>query len=162
MERLTLETKVLHKNDECAEANRRLFEQHGIAVANFMSAPGAGKTSVLEKTLGALKRDFQMAVIEGDLYTTFDADRIEATGVPAYQITTGTCCHLDARMIARVMAEFHIVEPDLLVIENVGNLVCPAEFDLGEDLRVMVYSAWKAERSRRNIRSCSRLPMPFC
>src|SRR5579864_4663006 len=138
MERLTLETKVLHKNDEIAEANRRGFEQHGIAVANFMSAPGAGKTSLLEKSLGSLRSDFQVAVIEGDLYTTYDADRIEAAGVRAYQITTGTCCHLDARMIARAVAEFHIIEADLLIIENVGNMVCPAEFDLGEDLRVMV------------------------
>jgi hydrogenase nickel incorporation protein HypB len=141
MERITLESKVLHRNDECAEANRRFFDQHGVAVVNLMSAPGAGKTSVLEKTLAALKSDFQMAVIEGDLYTTYDAERIKATGVPAYQITTGTCCHLDARMVGRVLAEHHFIELDLLVIENVGNLVCPAEFDLGEDLRIMVYSA---------------------
>jgi hydrogenase nickel incorporation protein HypB len=140
MQRIILESKVLRKNDECAEANRRLFEQHGTAAVNFMSAPGAGKTSVLEKTLVPLKSDFQMAVIEGDLYTTFDCDRIEATGVPAYQITTGTCCHLDAKMIGRAVTEFRITEADLLIIENVGNLVCPAEFDLGEDLRVMVYS----------------------
>jgi hydrogenase nickel incorporation protein HypB len=140
MERVTVETKILRKNDEYAEANRRLFEQHGIAAVNLMSAPGAGKTSLLEKTLRALKSDFQMEVIEGDLYTTFDADRIQAAGVPAHQISTGTCCHLDAKMIARAVAEFHIIEADLLIIENVGNLVCPAEFDLGEDLRVMVFS----------------------
>ena len=140
MERVTVETKVLSQNDQLAEANRRLFEQHGIAAVNFMSAPGAGKTSVLEKTLRALQTDFQMAVIEGDLYTTLDADRIRAAGVSAYQITTGTCCHLDARMIARALTEFRIGETELLIIENVGNLVCPAEFDLGEDLRVMVYS----------------------
>ena len=141
MERVTVETKVLSQNDQLAEANRRLFEQHGVAAVNFMSAPGAGKTSVLERTLRALKSDFQMAVIEGDLYTTYDADRIQAAGVPAYQITTGACCHLDAKMISRALNEFHISEADLLIIENVGNLVCPAEFDLGEDLRVMVYSA---------------------
>jgi hydrogenase nickel incorporation protein HypB len=140
MERINLESKVLRKDDEYAEANRRLFEQHGIATVNLMSAPGAGKTSVLERTLVPLKSDFQMAVIEGDLYTTFDSDRIKATGVSAYQITTGTCCHLDAEMIARTVSEYHIIEADLLIIENVGNLVCPAEFDLGEDLRVMVYS----------------------
>jgi hydrogenase nickel incorporation protein HypB len=141
MERVTVDAKVLNQNDQLAEANRRLFEQHGIAAVNFMSAPGAGKTSVLEKTLRALKPDFQMAVIEGDLYTTLDSDRIQAAGVPAYQITTGTCCHLDARMIARALTEFRISEAELLIIENVGNLVCPAEFDLGEDLRVMVFSA---------------------
>ena len=144
MERVSVETKVLHKNEECAESNRRLFEQHGIAAVNMMSSPGAGKTSVLERTLGALKQDFQICVIEGDLYTTYDADRIKATGVPAFQITTGACCHLDARMIARTLAETHMSQAglivDLLIIENVGNLVCPAEFDLGEDLRVMVCS----------------------
>ena len=101
MERVTVETKVLSQNGQVADSNRRLFEQHGIAAVNFMSAPGAGKTSVLERTLRALKPDFEMAVIEGDLFTTLDADRIQAAGVPAYQITTGTCCHLDARMIAR-------------------------------------------------------------
>jgi hydrogenase nickel incorporation protein HypB len=141
MERVIVETKVLSQNDQYAEANRRVFELHGIAVANFMSAPGAGKTSVLERTLRALKADFQMAVIEGDLYTTFDSDRIQAAGVQAHQITTGTCCHLDAKMIARALTEFPVSEAELLIIENVGNLVCPAEFDLGEDLRVMVYSA---------------------
>jgi hydrogenase nickel incorporation protein HypB len=141
MERVTVETKVLSQNGQVADTNRRLFEQHGIVAVNFMSAPGAGKTSVLEKTLRALKPDFQMAVIEGDLFTTLDADRIQAAGVPAYQITTGTCCHLDARMIARALTEFRIGETELLIIENVGNLVCPAEFDLGEDLRVMVFSA---------------------
>ena len=141
MERVAVETKVLRKNDQCADANRRLFEQHGVAVVNFMSAPGAGKTSLLERTLKALKADFQMAVIEGDLYTNIDADRIRATGVSAFQITTGTCCHLDASMISRAIGEFHIQEADLLIIENVGNLVCPAEFDLGEDLRIMVFSA---------------------
>jgi hydrogenase nickel incorporation protein HypB len=141
MERVAVETKVLSQNDQFAEANRRVFERNGIAVANFMSAPGAGKTSVLEKTLRALKGDFQMAVIEGDLYTTFDADRILAAGVRAHQITTGTCCHLDAKMITRALTEFPVSEAELLIIENVGNLVCPAEFDLGEDLRIMVYSA---------------------
>jgi len=141
MERISVETKVLKKNDEYAEENRRVFAQHGIAVANFMSAPGAGKTAILEKTLRALRPELEMAVIEGDLYTTYDADRIAAAGVRAHQITTGTCCHLDAKMIARAITEFPIYETQLLIIENVGNLVCPAEFDLGEDLRVMIYSA---------------------
>jgi hydrogenase nickel incorporation protein HypB len=145
MERVTVETKVLRKNEECAESNRHFFEQHGIAAVNFMSAPGAGKTSLLERTLLSLKLEFQIAVIEGDLYTSYDADRIKAIGVPALQITTGTCCHLDARMIARTIADCPSSQVDLLVdllvIENVGNLVCPAEFDLGEDLRIMVFSA---------------------
>jgi hydrogenase nickel incorporation protein HypB len=112
-----------------------------VVAVNFMSAPGAGKTSVLEKTLPALKDDCEIAVIEGDLYTTLDSDRMHSAGIPAYQITTGTCCHLDARMVTRALDEFPLGDTRLLVIENVGNMVCPAEFDLGEDFRVMVYSA---------------------
>ena len=141
MERVAVETRVLSKNEECAQANRQLFKERGVVAVNFMSAPGAGKTSVLEKTLPALKDDCEIAVIEGDLYTTLDADRMHSAGIPAYQITTGTCCHLDARMITRALDEFPLGDTRLLVIENVGNMVCPAEFDLGEDFRVMVYSA---------------------
>jgi hydrogenase nickel incorporation protein HypB len=141
MERVPVEKKVLKKNDELAAENRQLFEHHGLVAVNVMSAPGAGKTSVLERILPALKSEFRPAVIEGDLYTTLDAQRIEKTGVPAYQITTGTCCHLDAKMIAKALTQFPLGETDLLIIENVGNMVCPAEFDLGEDLRVMVFSA---------------------
>jgi hydrogenase nickel incorporation protein HypB len=141
MERLPVETKVLQKNEDFAQANRSLLESFKIASANLMSAPGAGKTSVLERTLPALKRWLRMAVVEGDLYTSLDSERIRASGVEAFQITTGTCCHLDARMISRALDEFSLWrETELLIIENVGNLVCPAEFDLGEDLRIMVYS----------------------
>lgn len=137
---VAVETKVLQKNDEAALATRRLFMERGVVAVNFMSAPGAGKTSVLEKTLGALKPQFRLGVIEGDLYTSLDAERIQALGVPAYQITTGTVCHLDARMVAHALSHFPPDQLDLLCIENVGNLVCPAEFDLGEQFRVMVYS----------------------
>ncbi len=150
MQRVPVEARLLKSNDEYARANRLLFRERGITAINFMSAPGAGKTSVLEKTLRELDGIFHPAVIEGDLYTTLDADRIQAIGVPAYQITTGTCCHLDARMIARAVAEFPLLGIDTLCIENVGNLVCPAEFDLGEDLRVMVYSVVEgAEKPRK-------------
>lgn len=137
---IAVETKVLQKNDEAALDNRRLFMERGVVAINFMSAPGAGKTSVLEQTLGALKDEFRLGVIEGDLYTTIDADRIKAIGVPAHQITTGTVCHLDARMIAHALHHFPATDLDVLCIENVGNMVCPAEFDLGEQYRVMVYS----------------------
>jgi hydrogenase nickel incorporation protein HypB len=140
MERLPVEARILKKNDDYARENRELFRRLGVSVINFMSAPGAGKTSVLEKTLCQLTDFYTPAVIEGDLYTTIDSDRIKAVGVPAYQITTGTCCHLDAKMIARALKEFPLAGIDTLCIENVGNMVCPAEFDLGEDLRVMVYS----------------------
>jgi hydrogenase nickel incorporation protein HypB len=141
MERLSVESKVLQKNEDYARANRTLFEELKIAAVNFMSAPGAGKTSVLERILPLLTPALRVAVVEGDLYTSLDAERIRAFGVPAHQITTGTCCHLDARMISRALSEFSLSGgTDLLIIENVGNLVCPAEFDLGEHLRIMVYS----------------------
>lgn len=141
MQRVTLETKVLRKNDEVARENRVFFESRGLAVVNLMSAPGAGKTTLLENTIRRLKDRLRLAVIEGDLETTLDAERIHALGVPACQITTGTVCHLDARMVAQALQQFPPAEDlDVLFIENVGNMVCPAEFDLGESLRVMVYS----------------------
>jgi hydrogenase nickel incorporation protein HypB len=140
MEQVSVETRILKKNDDYARENRERFAQQNLAVVNFLSAPGAGKTTVLERTLRDLSTRIRTAVIEGDLYTTLDSDRIAAVGVPAYQITTGTCCHLDAKMISRALTEFPLDGVELLCIENVGNLVCPAEFDLGEQLRVMVYS----------------------
>jgi hydrogenase nickel incorporation protein HypB len=130
----------MESNEETAAENRHFFERYGIYVVNLMSAPGAGKTSVLEQTIGGLKHDHQIGVIEGDLVTNIDADRIAALGIPSYQITTGTVCHLDARMIHNSFQGFNITNFDVLFIENVGNLVCPAEFNLGEDLKVMVYS----------------------
>lgn len=140
MQRIVIEAKVLKKNDDAAIANRELFTRYGIAAINFMSAPGAGKTSVLEHTLRALKDELRMAVIEGDPATSFDSERILALGVPAHQITTGTCCHLDAKMVAHALEHFSLDALDAVIIENVGNLMCPAEFNLGEQLRVMVYS----------------------
>jgi hydrogenase nickel incorporation protein HypB len=140
MHKISLETDIMAANEEYAAGNRDQFRAHDVAVVNFMSAPGAGKTSLLEKTIARLKNDLRIGVIEGDLMTTLDADRISELGVPAYQITTGTVCHLDARMVHNSLHNFDIEGLDLLIIENVGNLVCPAEFNLGEDLRVMVYS----------------------
>ena len=138
--RVVIEQKVLKKNDEAAARNRERFDRAGVVAANFMSAPGAGKTSVLEHSIRALRDRFRIAVIEGDPAMTYDTDRILATGVRAHQITTGTCCHLDAKMIDRALDEFPLDATDLVIIENVGNLMCPAEFNLGEQLRVMVYS----------------------
>ncbi len=140
MHKISLETDIMDANEEFARENRDHFKAHNVAVVNFMSAPGAGKTSLLEKTIARMKDDLRIGVIEGDLMTTLDADRITALGVPAYQITTGSVCHLDARMIHNSLHNFDIEGLDLLIIENVGNLVCPAEFNLGEDLRVMVFS----------------------
>ncbi len=132
-------TKILEANDRIALENRRLFDKAGLFVINLMSGPGAGKTSLLEKTLlsaGGLK----MGVIEGDIAGSDDAERIEKLGVPVVQINTGGACHLDANMIYEVLSDLPLDEIDLLFIENVGNLVCPAEFKVGEDLKVMLLS----------------------
>jgi len=139
-ERISVQTNVLNANQQTAAINRKLFGSHGLLVMNLMSAPGAGKTTLLEATIKALHGELRLAVIEGDLQTDLDAQRIEALGVRAYQITTGTVCHLDARMVARALDAFPVNDLDLLVIENVGNLICPASFDLGESLRVVVCS----------------------
>lgn len=140
MHQVVTNTDILEANEQMADHNRGHFKEHGVYVVNLMSAPGAGKTSVLEETIRRLRKDYSLGVIEGDLMTTIDADRISALGIPVYQITTGAVCHLDARMIHNTLHSFNVEGFDLLLIENVGNLVCPAEFYLGEDLRVMVYS----------------------
>jgi len=140
MHQVVANTDILEANERMAGRNREHFKERGVYVVNLMSAPGAGKTSVLEETIRRLKNDYSLGVIEGDLMTTIDADRISALGIPAYQITTGMVCHLDARMVHNALHSFKVDALDLLFIENVGNLVCPAEFYMGEDLRVMVYS----------------------
>lgn len=132
-------TKILEANDRIALENRRLFDNAGVFVINLMSAPGAGKTSLLEKTLEQ-KTDLKIGVIEGDIAGTDDAERIERLGAPVVQINTGGACHLDANMIYEVLGELPLNTLDILVIENVGNLVCPAEFKVGEDMKVMLLS----------------------
>jgi hydrogenase nickel incorporation protein HypB len=139
-ERISVQTNVLNANQQTAAANREFFASQGLLVMNLMSAPGAGKTTLLETTIKALQGPFRVAVIEGDLQTDLDAQRIQALGVRAHQITTGTVCHLDARMVARALNVFPVKDLDLLIIENVGNLICPASFDLGESVRVVVCS----------------------
>jgi hydrogenase nickel incorporation protein HypB len=149
MERIPVETKVLKKNDEYAAENRARFESRGLVVINIMSAPGAGKTTMLERTIAQLSDRYKVGVIEGDIATTIDADRIRAAGAPAYQVNT-SCCHLDAKMIQDAIAQFPVDAFDLLVIENIGNMVCPAAYDLGEHLRVMVYSTTEgAEKPKK-------------
>jgi len=140
MERIAVQTNVLKANQEAALENRLSFEREGLLVMNLMSGPGAGKTSLLEATIQALRGQCQIGVIEGDLQTDLDAERIRALGVRAFQINTGTMCHLDARMISRALQQFPFDDLDLLVIENVGNLICPASYDLGEGLRVVLCS----------------------
>ncbi|HBO83963.1 MAG: hydrogenase accessory protein HypB [Deltaproteobacteria bacterium GWC2_42_11] len=133
--------KILERNEEVANENRGQFEELGIFVINMVSAPGAGKTTILEKTIERLKDKFQIAVIEGDIQTDNDARRIEKCRVPVKQITTGRTCHLDAHMISHTLDWLKGIKGlKLLFIENVGNLVCPAEYDLGEDCMVSVIS----------------------
>ncbi|NLK52124.1 MAG: hydrogenase nickel incorporation protein HypB [Syntrophomonadaceae bacterium] len=138
--KVELVTNVLDANTAIAEQNRQFFAAKGVFVLNLMSAPGAGKTTILEKTIEALKDQIRIGVIEGDICTTRDAERIAALGIPAVQINTDGACHLDANMILRSLQNLSLEDLDLLVIENVGNLVCPAEFDLGEHYKAMVIS----------------------
>ena len=133
-------TKILEANERLAEENKKRFREAGVFVLNLMGAPGAGKTSLLEKTILNLKDRLRIGVIEGDIAGTDDAERINKTGVPVVQINTGGACHLDANMISEVLTEIPLKDLDMLVIENVGNLVCPAEFKVGEDMKAMVLS----------------------
>ena len=150
MHMIPVGTDIMASNEKTALENRDFFDRYGIYVINLMSAPGAGKTSVLEQTIKSMKADYVLGVIEGDLVTTIDADRIAATGVPAYQITIGLVCHLDARMVHNAFHGFDVKGFDVLFIENVGNLVCPAEFNLGEDLKIMVFSTTEgAEKPKK-------------
>jgi hydrogenase nickel incorporation protein HypB len=136
---------LLAKNNDQAAHNRQHFDQHQVLAINLMSAPGSGKTALLEATIDALKDEFRMGVIEGDLETENDAERIRAKGVPAYQITTGSACHLDAHMLHEALHHFPLTELDILFIENVGNLVCPASFDLGQHRNVTLLSVTEGD-----------------
>ena len=143
--KIMLEQDVLQKNNLLAERNRGYFEARNILALNFLSSPGSGKTSLLEKIIPLLQQRFPVAVIEGDQQTTNDADRIHALGVPVIQINTGSGCHLDALMVNRAVKELELQENSLLCIENVGNLVCPALFDLGEALKVVIISVTEGD-----------------
>ncbi|MBK7920743.1 MAG: hydrogenase nickel incorporation protein HypB [Veillonella sp.] len=138
-------TNVLAKNDAIAEALQQKFKEKNIFVFNLMGSPGAGKTSLLEATLQDLVKDYKLAVIEGDLYTSKDAERIHALGIPVLQINTVGGCHLDAQMIESALDDLDLDELDMIIIENVGNLVCPAEFDIGEAMKVTVLSVTEGE-----------------
>lgn len=139
-EPLNVLADLLARNDRVAAHNRQHFDEHRVLALNLMSSPGAGKTSLLERTIEVLKSQLSIAVIEGDLATENDAQRIRARGVPAVQITTGAACHLDASMVHRALHDLELAGLDLLFIENVGNLVCPASFDLGQHLNVTLLS----------------------
>ncbi|MFR1412175.1 MAG: hydrogenase nickel incorporation protein HypB [Akkermansia sp.] len=136
---------VLDANDRLAERNRGFFEAKKLLVINVFSSPGSGKTSLLQKTAEMLRNRVRMGVIVGDLATDHDAERLSRADIPVVQITTGTMCHLDARMIAEAMKRMPLDDLDVLVIENVGNLVCPASYDLGEGMRVVLLSVTEGE-----------------
>jgi len=131
---------ILEANDRIARENRAIFDQNRLMVINLMSSPGAGKTTLLEKTIEALEEDFRIGVIEGDIQSSQDAERIAAKGIPVVQINTGGACHLDGNMIRDTFKEFNFEKLELLMVENVGNLVCPAEFKVGEDFKAMILS----------------------
>ncbi|MBW1892946.1 MAG: hydrogenase nickel incorporation protein HypB [Deltaproteobacteria bacterium] len=140
--------RVLDVNEKMADQNRKMFAEKGVFVLNVMSSPGAGKSTTLEKTLSILKPDINCAVIVGDICTTNDADRLAKTGAPVVQVNTdefGGDCHLAAHVIEKAAEGLDLDETELLIVENVGNLVCPAEFDIGEDARAVVLSVTEGE-----------------
>ena len=142
---ITIERKVLEKNDEIAEANRARFRAHGLFVFNIVSSPGAGKTTLLERTIESLRGEMRIGVVEGDVQTDLDARRVARYGVPAVQIVTNGGCHLEARLVRDALDSLDLAALDLLVVENVGNLVCPANYDLGETLKVVVLSVTEGD-----------------
>jgi len=137
---ITIERKVLEKNDEIADQNRALLKRHGILAINLVSSPGAGKTSLVERTLEGLGKRLKVGVIEGDVQTDLDARRVERYGVPVVQIVTNGGCHLEAKLVQDALSQMELRDLDLLIIENVGNLVCPANYDLGEAMKAVVLS----------------------
>jgi hydrogenase nickel incorporation protein HypB len=140
-----IEQDILGHNNQYAERNRASFAERGVFAVNLVSSPGSGKTTLLCRSISELKERFPLAVIEGDQQTSFDADRIRATGVPALQVNTGKGCHLDAHMVGHALEKLPLVDDGVLFIENVGNLVCPAAFDLGEACKVVILSVTEGE-----------------
>lgn len=138
--KVSLVTNILQANERIAEQNKQLFDEKEILVINMMSAPGAGKTTLIEHTIRALNSRYKIGVIEGDIQSTYDADKIAATGAQVVQINTGGACHLDGNMIRETFDQLDLDNMDLLIVENVGNLVCPAEFNMGEDFKIMLLS----------------------
>jgi hydrogenase nickel incorporation protein HypB len=145
MTQIPLERKVLNENDRVAGELRSRFAAHGILCLNLVSSPGAGKTSLLERTLEAFAPTQRVAVLTGDIQTDNDAVRLARFDFPTRQITTGGTCHLDARMIEKVIGEWNLADLDVLLIENVGNLVCPSSYDLGEAAKIVVLSVTEGE-----------------
>lgn len=145
MERVPVERKVLNENARIAEELRARFAEHGVLCLNLISSPGSGKTMLIERTLESFFPGERVAVLTGDIQTDNDARRLARFGFPVRQITTGGTCHLDARMIEKALADWRLEEFDLLLIENVGNLVCPSSYDLGEAAKIVVLSVTEGE-----------------
>ena len=154
--KVTVVKNVLDANERIAAENRKLFDEKKIYVINLMRSPGAGKTSLVEKTITALKDKYRIAVIEGDIQDTYDADRVAALGIPAVQINTGGACHIDGNMIREALPALDLGNVDLLITENVGNLVCPAEFKIGENAKVMILS------TPEGADKPAKYPLMFC
>ena len=142
---VTIERKVLEKNDALAAVNRERFAVRGLVVLNIVSSPGAGKTSLLEATIPRLSSRMRIGVIEGDVQTDLDAQRVGRYGVPVVQIVTNGSCHLEANLVGQALDRLNLDDLDLLIIENVGNLVCPASYDLGEAMKVVVLSTTEGD-----------------
>ncbi len=145
MNRIPVEKKVLSENQILANALRERYHQHGVLCVNLISAPGSGKTALLERTLERMDKGARVAVLTGDLQTENDATRLAKFGFPVKQITTGGTCHLDARMIERHLEGWDLDDLDLLIVENVGNLVCPSSYDLGEEAKIVLLSTTEGE-----------------
>ena len=145
MSRVEVETKVLNENQILAEQLRERYRQQGILCVNLISAPGSGKTLLLEKTLERMDQGTRVAVLTGDLQTENDAQRLARFGFPVKQIVTGGTCHLDARMVEKHLADWNLENIELLIVENVGNLVCPSSYDLGEDAKIVLLSTTEGE-----------------
>lgn len=138
--KIDLKQPILDKNDRLANANRALFAEHHVFVVDLLASPGSGKTSTILATIEALRDEFNIAVIEGDIASNVDAAKISAQGIPAVQINTGGACHLESDMVRRAVDVLDLESLDLIIVENVGNLVCPTDFDLGEGSKVMILS----------------------
>ena len=140
MAHIDLDKKILDKSERFAQENRELLDAHGVFMIDLLASPGAGKTSTIKATINALRESFNIAIIEGDIASNVDAVRIKEMGIPAVQINTGGSCHLEGDMINKALKVLDLENTDLIIIENVGNLVCPTDFYLGEDLKVMILS----------------------
>ena len=138
--RIDLHKPILEKNDALAAELRELFAKHHVYVVDLLASPGSGKTSTILATIDALRDEFNIAVIEGDIASSVDAERIKAQGIPAVQINTGGACHLESAMLKRAVDVLDLERLDFIIVENVGNLVCPTDFDLGENAKVMILS----------------------